>query len=260
VSTDDITRPLVQVLAGGRSDCGPVRAINEDAFAIDDTLGVYLVADGMGGHQAGEIASRIAADSVHGFILRSQAADIDDWPFGQLPELSLDGNRLRNAIALANRRVWRTARSSQALDGMGTTIVAALISGERVIVGHVGDSRLYAWGDGHLEQVTEDDTWAARLPEAQPVDALGRARPGVLTNVLGLDELVSVHITERPWAAGDKLLLCSDGLHGVVGDDALAQVLRDQAEPREAARVLVDLALARGSRDNVTAVVIRRSL
>ena len=125
MSLDDTTRILVRVQVGARSDCGPVRAINEDAFACDESLGLYLVCDGMGGHQAGEIASRIAVDSVHGFIHRSREGDIEEWPFGIDPAMSLDANRLRNAISLANRRVWRTAQSSRALDGIPLAIELA---------------------------------------------------------------------------------------------------------------------------------------
>lgn len=259
----DTTRILVRVQVGARSDCGPVRPINEDAFAMDDGLGVYLVADGMGGHQAGEIASRIAADSVQGFIQRSKTGDpedVEDWPFGQDPEMSLEANRLRNAIALANRRVWRAAQSSKTLDGMGTTIVAALVNGEQIVIGHVGDSRVYTRTAAGFTLATLDDSWAVRAPGAQPLDADGRQRPGVLTSVLGIDESVDVHISERPWAVGDVLLLCSDGLHGVLDGATLEQVLIAYPNPTEAARLLVDLALERGTRDNVTAMVVRRSL
>jgi PPM family protein phosphatase len=260
VSADDTTKILVRIKSGARSECGPVRAINQDAYAIDEGLGIFLVADGMGGHQAGEVASRIAADTVQSFLHRSKAGDVDEWPFGQDPELSLEGNRLRNAIALANRRVWRAAQSSTSLDGMGTTIVSALIAGDQVVIGHVGDSRLYARTADGFAQVTVDDSWAARAPEAQPVDVEGRVRPGVLTSVLGVDESVAVHIEERPWRIGDVLILCSDGLHGVVDEEALEQVLRVHTDPSAIARVLVDLALERGSRDNITAVVVRRDL
>jgi serine/threonine protein phosphatase PrpC len=259
VSADHTTKILVRTQAGARSECGPVRAMNEDAFAIDDTLGLYLVADGMGGHQAGEIAARIAADSVLGFLHRSrEGGDVEDWPFGQDPAFSLEANRLRNAIELANRRVWRAAQSSRALDGMGTTVVAALVAGEQVVIGHVGDSRLYARSTAGLELLTMDDSWAVRVPGAQPVDADGRFRPGVLTSVLGVEESVTVHMAERPWAVGDVLVLCSDGLHGVLDGATLDQTLAAHPDPRAAARILVDLALERGSRDNITAVVVRR--
>jgi PPM family protein phosphatase len=260
VSLDDTTRILVRVQAGARSECGPVRAINEDAFACDENVGIFLVCDGMGGHQAGEIASRIAVDSVQGFIHRSKEGDPEEWPFGLDPALSLDANRLRNAISLANRRVWRTAQSSKSLDGMGTTIVAALLSGEQIIIGHVGDSRLYARTNGEFELLTVDDSWAMRVPDVQPVDSEGRLRPGVLTSVLGIDETVNVHIDERPWEMGHVLILCSDGLHGVLDGTEFDRVVRDTTDPQQAADTLVRLAIDRGTRDNVTAVVVRRSL
>lgn len=260
MSLDDTTRILLRVQAGARSECGPVRAINEDAFACDESLGIFLVCDGMGGHQAGEIASRIAVDSVQGFIHRSKEGDPEEWPFGLDPALSLDANRLRNAISLANRRVWRTAQSSKSLDGMGTTIVAVLLSGEQIIIGHVGDSRLYARTNGGFELLTVDDSWAMRVPDVQPVDSEGRLRPGVLTSVLGIDETVNVHIDERPWEMGHVLILCSDGLHGVLDGAEFDRVVGDGTDPQQAADALVRLAIDRGTRDNVTAVVVRRSL
>jgi len=254
----DDTQILVRVVAGGRSECGPVRAINQDCFAVDDVLRAYLVADGMGGHQAGEIASRLAVDTLTNFLYRSREEDDEEWPFGEDSSLSVEANRVRNAIALANRRVWRAAQSDPALEGMGTTVVAAVVQDDRVIVGHVGDSRLYHSTAGALEQVTTDDSWAVHAPDRQPRDAEGRVRPGVLTSVLGMAEPLTVHVTERKWQAGDALLLCSDGLHGVIDAETMQQTLRSKLHPDEAAAALVDLALERGTRDNVTAVVVRR--
>jgi PPM family protein phosphatase len=255
----DDTQILVRVAAGGRSECGPVRAINQDCYAIDDAQRAYLVADGMGGHQAGEIASRLAVDTFTGFVTRSRENDNEEWPFGKDDGLSFEANRLRNAIALANRRVWRAAQSDPSLEGMGTTMVAVIVMDETIIIGHVGDSRLYHCKAREIEQVTLDDSWAVHAPDHQPRDADGRVRPGVLTSVLGMAEPITVHITERKWKMHDTLLLCSDGLHGVIDAKAIEAVLREPKGDVEAtAGTLVDLALQRGTRDNVTAVVVRR--
>jgi PPM family protein phosphatase len=255
----DDTQILVRVGAGGRSECGPVRAINQDCFAIDEGQKAYLVADGMGGHKAGEIASRLATDTFMNFVNRTRADERAEWPFGQDSGLSFEANRLRNAIALANRKVWRSAQSDPRLEGMGTTMVAVIVIDDTIAIGHVGDSRLYHCSAKAIEQVTLDDSWAVHAPDHQPRDADGRVRPGVLTSVLGMAEPITVHVTERKWDVNDSLVLCSDGLHGVVDATSIEQILHEtQSDPDRAASKLVDMALARGTRDNVTAVVVRR--
>src|ERR671910_2638682 len=151
------------VLAQAVSDAGPVRKNNEDSWAVEDDLQLYVVADGMGGHSAGEVASRLAVEALVGFIRRSHEETAVSWPYGIDPTLSLQANRLRTAINLANRRIFRAAESHDDYTGMGTTIVCALIADGRLIVGHVGDSRLYRWDGTTLSQLTQDDTWAAAL-------------------------------------------------------------------------------------------------
>jgi len=255
----DDTQILVRVGAGGRSECGPVRAINQDCFAIDDAQKAYLVADGMGGHKAGEIASRLATDTFMSFVKKTRVDDGTEWPFGQKSELSVEGNRLRNAIALANRKVWHAAQADPRLEGMGTTMVAVIVIDDTIAIGHVGDSRLYHCTAKAIEQVTLDDSWAVHAPDQQPRDADGRVRPGVLTSVLGMAEPITVHVTERKWDVNDTLVLCSDGLHGVIDAETIEKVLHEtQNDPDVASRRLVDMALERGTRDNVTAVVVRR--
>jgi serine/threonine protein phosphatase PrpC len=236
-----------------------VRAINQDCFAIDDAQKAYLVADGMGGHKAGEIASRLAADTFMNFVKQTRVDEAADWPFGQEDGLSIEANRLRNAIALANRRVWHSAQEDPRLEGMGTTMVAVIVIDDNIAIGHVGDSRLYHCTATAIEQVTLDDSWAVHAPDHQPRDADGRVRPGVLTSVLGMAEPITVHITERKWEVNDTLVLCSDGMHGVIDAKTIERVLHEtQNDPDVASRRLVDMALERGTRDNVTAVVVKR--
>ena len=151
------------IQAHAESNTGPVRTVNEDSWLIQGELGLFAVADGMGGHNAGEVASRLALDALSGFIGRS-ASDSDlSWPYGVDPELSFQANRLRTGIHLANRRVFRAAESRDDYTGMGTTLVSVLVHEKRVIVGHVGDSRVYRLTDGELSPVTQDDSWAAAL-------------------------------------------------------------------------------------------------
>src|SRR5262245_6241147 len=205
----------------------------------------------MCGHEACEVASRLAIEAISGFIRRS-ASDTDfSWPYGLDGSLSYDGNRLRTAIHLANRRVFRAAESNDDYSGMGTTIVGLLVNGSTVAIGHVGDSRMYLLRDGQIEQITQDDSWAATVlahdPRAARTDVSHHPMRNVLTNALGAREQVDVHLTERDLQPGDVMLLCSDGLHGVLDGEALRGILEQQADVELAARELVTAALDRGS-------------
>lgn len=243
------------------SDVGRVRKTNEDAYFADPEMRLFAVADGMGGHEAGEVASRLALEALSAFIRRS-AADTDfSWPYGLDGTLTFDGNRLRTAIHLANRRVFRAAETNDDYSGMGTTIVTLLLNGAHIAIGHVGDSRLYLLRDGQLTQMTRDDSWAATIlahnPKAHPAELANHPMRNVLTNALGAREQVDVHLAEHDLRPGDTLLLCSDGLHGVLDAVALARTLEQHPAPEPAARTLVQQALDGGSRDNVTALVVR---
>jgi protein phosphatase len=246
----------------GISETGPVRKTNEDRFAIDEQLQLLIVADGMGGHQAGEVASSLAVETIIGFVQRSQEEGECSWPYGIDPALSLGSNRLRTAIHLANRRVFRAAEKYDDYTGMGTTVVSALVSGSRMSVGHAGDSRLYVLSDGKLTQLTRDDTWQATVlaggGDLQTASALaGFPLQHVLTNVLGAQERAVIHLQEYDLKGGETILLCSDGLHNVLSDGDLTRHLHtDEPLPDLGAR-LIEAALAGGGRDNVTAVLGR---
>ncbi len=249
------------IRAFGVSDAGRVRKTNEDKFVSEPQLGLFAVADGMGGHKAGEVAARLAIEAVTGFISRSDQDYDVTWPYGIDDTLSFDGNRLRTAIFLANRKVFRAAESSDDYGGMGTTIVGLLISGAHASVGSVGDSRVYLLSAGTLEQVTRDDTWAATIlaqdPEMRIEDIEHHPMRNVLTNVLGGRPTVDVHVAERVLLGGEVLLLCSDGVHGVLDSAALTRILESTEDVAVAAQAIVDAALEAGSRDNVTALVVR---
>ena len=173
--------------AHGVTDRGRVRPTNEDCFAIDDRLNLSVVADGMGGHNAGEVASRIAVEAVVEFIGRDKAEAPS--PFGCDESLSEAGNLVRTAILLANLQVLETAGTSPHYAGMGTTIVAALVTENRLIVGHVGDSRLYLLRGGNLRQLTTDDSWMATMlaqdPTVDPIALQRHPRRTALTNGIG---------------------------------------------------------------------------
>jgi protein phosphatase len=225
--------------AFGSSDQGPVRQTNEDCFGLDDRSCLCVVADGMGGHNGGEVASRLAVDCVTEYIAKSAATPV--WPFGFDSSLSDAANLLRTAIHTANRKILDTATERRDLSGMGTTIVAALVHGGMLAIAHVGDSRLYTFAAGTLRLLTRDDTWA-----------LNR---NVLTNVLGSRSQVEVHMAEVPIAAGELVILTTDGVHGVVDDLALRDLVAVGDEPQVLANRLVREALNKGSRDNCTVVV-----
>jgi protein phosphatase len=241
--------------AFGATDRGRFRHTNEDCFHIDARRRLCVVADGLGGHRAGEVAARVAVDTVVEWM-----GDARSWPFGYDGALSEAGNRLRTAIQLANLQVLEVAGTSSRYSGMGTTIVAAMVVGRTLAVAHAGDSRLYLFSHRHLRQLTADDTWiAAVLADDPGADSLlRRCHPmrHAVTNVVGTRPAPDVHVVEEPLFGGELLALTTDGVHGVLEDEEIARILRgpeDAAMPRE----LIRAALAGGSDDNCTAVVGR---
>ena len=258
-----LSRPgaRTRIRACGVSDIGRVRSTNEDMFIADLERRLFAVADGMGGHSAGEVASRLAVEAMTEFIRRSEEPDpAFIWPYGSDPALSRGANRLRTAIQLANANIFRAGESREDYNRMGTTIVGLLVDATQVAIGHVGDSRLYLLAGGRLEQLTQDDSWAATVlaqdPTLSPADLARHPMRNVLTNVLGAREHVDVHLSERAIRAGDVMLLSSDGLHGAVDDEGIRDILLNTPDVEQAARRLVETAVERGSRDNVTAVVV----
>lgn len=253
--------------AFGLSDKGRVRPTNEDCFAIQEDLGLLVIADGMGGHKAGEVAARLAVETVVGAVRHAANDDEDgdieaaDWPFGFDPALSRNGNILRTAVHMANARILETAMSDVRCAGMGTTVVAARASGGAIAVAHAGDSRLYIFADGRLRPMTLDDSWMATvLAHDPPADALllqHHPMRNALTNVVGSRARTDVHVTEAPLTGGELLLLTTDGVHGVLDEHRIGELLLAEEDPGAIARNLIASALTRGSRDNCTAVVAR---
>lgn len=264
--------------AYGSTDKGPLRPINEDCFGIDERLGLCIVADGMGGHNAGEVAARMAVDAVTDYLRsaklsRPRGCDLPPgpgdpggassdplqvaWPFGFEPSLSDAGNLLRTAVLTANAQVHEAAVAVDEYAGMGTTIVVALVHGGRLSVAHVGDSRLYVFGPP-LRQLTHDDSWTAMVlaTDAGADPALLQHHPmrNALTNVVGVRACTEVHVAEEALRGGELIMLTTDGVHGVLDEERVERVL-SEGDLRAAPQRLVAAALARGSRDNCTAVV-----
>jgi PPM family protein phosphatase len=257
--------------AYGVTDTGRIRESNEDCFALDEEVQLYVVADGMGGHNAGEVAARLAVDSIVEFIRETSGPQpfggTDPtrsetlWPFGFDPALSAGGNRIRTAIHYANAEILEASMTIDRYSGMGTTVVAALVDDGRLSVGHVGDSRLYVLSKGRLRGLTRDDSWMTALlahdPTADP--AVMRLHPmgSALTNVVGARTRTDVHVTEEELSGGEILVLLTDGVHGVLDDRWLERFVKGSDDVRAIAATLVDAALLRGSRDNCTALVAR---
>ncbi len=236
---------------------GPVRAANEDHLLLDAEVGLFVVADGMGGHQAGEVASHLAVATVADAIRAEYGARGAGSDVGSAGDLA--ASRLKGALQRANARVYTTGAADPSLVGMGTTITALLMGPSDVVIGSVGDSRAYLVRGGTTLQLTHDDTWLASLLGGDGArDAAARAHPmrHVLTHIVGSrdgsePELVSVAVQPE-----DVFVLTTDGLHNVVDDFTIGQ-LAVSGPPEQAARRLVDEALVRRTTDNVTVVVVR---
>ena len=243
----------------GWSDTGCVRQHNEDRILVDDTLSLYIVADGMGGHNHGEVAAEMAVKIIQRYIDTSRNLQEITWPFGYDFERSANENRLSTAIRLASRQVWEKGKQAPELDGMGTTVVALLLETNVATVASVGDSRVYLFSGGALEPLTIDDTWVEHMVRQGTLAASEVAQHpmrNVLTQAAGSRSSVEVQLVERRIAGGDRLLLSSDGLHGVVTEEEVRRILKGAGDTETAAKQLVEAALDLGGPDNVSCVVV----
>jgi len=245
--------------AHGVTDTGSVRPHNEDTILTDVRLGLFIVADGMGGVNAGEVASRLAVDAIHDFIERSVEERDDTWPFGLDRALTQGGNRVRTAVMLANAAVHRTGEQQEHLNGMGTTVAVLLIDERSASICGVGDSRVYLVRRGRLTQLTTDHTWVETIrsqdPTIEPEVLARHPMRHVLTSVVGGDSDLDVTVLEQPLETGDRLVMCSDGVYRGVSDDLLRE-LATKGTPQTAAQAILDAALDLDGRDNVSAIVI----
>jgi serine/threonine protein phosphatase PrpC len=247
----------MELTVGSRTDVGP-RKMNQDHFGWWPELGLYVVADGMGGHNAGEVASHLAVETIRSFIEESATVTDITWPFGIEVKNSIDVNRLTTAVRLANRKIYNEGTKSPELNGMGTTVVAALVVGDRVAIVSVGDSRVYRFRDGALEQLTKDDTWLASVLGAEGAEDADQSHPlrHVLTSVVGTKDDVKPGSREEALQAGDTFVLCTDGVHGKLDTAALTVLLKGTTTAADRAATIVNEAITRGTTDNATALVI----
>ena len=234
--------------SAARTDVGLRRRANEDRYAIAAPLGLYLVADGMGGHTAGQVASDLAAQSAVRALETLEDA-----------EASLT-EKLRYSVAAANREIFGTAQAKPHMAGMGTTLVALLAGRTRIALAHVGDSRAYLIRGGRIRQLTDDHSLVAELVRRQEISeraARGHPHRHVLTRALGVRRSVEADLAELTPAVDDTFVLCSDGLTSHVQDDEIATTVLGAADLEGACDRLVDMANARGGEDNITVVLVR---
>jgi len=244
-----------------RTDPGLRRNSNEDSYCTRPDLGLFVVADGMGGHVAGEVASRVAVEMIQTFIAETAGADKNrTWPFPFEPAISLEGNRLKAAFRLANRKIANEMADKADLRGMATTASAVLTGKRTACLAHVGDSRIYAMRNGTLKQLTHDHSWVEEQVRAGTMtEAAARQHPwrNVVTRALSGGTDPDIDTIEISPAPEERLLLCSDGLSGVVSHDRIEGILGDRSLTLDQiCDRLVAAANEGGGPDNVTALVI----
>lgn len=227
---------------GAKTDVGLKRSQNEDSLYADHELGLYVVCDGLGGHNAGEVASRLAVEVIQKHMWEAHGNATLPLIGEYERAFSLHTNRLASAIRLANQVIYSAAKSQPAQEGMGTTVVSAALNGSRLSVAHVGDSRLYLVREQTIRSLTTDHTVVKEQV--------------LLTRALGIEESVEVDLDERWLARGDVLLLCSDGLTRGVRPPEILDTICRACEPQAACERLVELANAAGGEDNTTVVLI----
>jgi serine/threonine protein phosphatase PrpC len=242
----------------GRTDVGRRRSRNEDSILVGD--GILVVCDGMGGHQAGDVASRIGVDTIGAFISRSEADPELTWPYGFDPSVSFDANRVRTAIKLANRAIYMRAAAEDEYAGMGTTVAATIVSRAdetRFTYGHIGDSRIYLVRGGQMPQLTRDDS-LANSAWADADAGVGTVMKNVLTKALGVRPEVEFDVAVHDLLDGDIVLLCSDGLTNMLEDPAILEIVaRNDEHLEKTCDALVESANARGGRDNISVLLLR---
>jgi PPM family protein phosphatase len=242
------------------TDVGRKRKGNEDSLFVNPQQHLFVVADGMGGHAAGEVASKIAVDSINEFVCLTSGDEEITWPFGLDENISYDGNRLKTSVRYANRKVLEATQERADYEGMATTVAAVLVDGEQANVAHVGDSRVYLHRDGELKQLTSDHSWVNEQIQSGIISAdQARSHPlrNVVTRALGGKPDLQVDMQLHTMKEADTLLLCSDGLTGMLPDDEINTVLNDAGgDVKAAAQSLVDAANARGGDDNITVLLI----
>jgi serine/threonine protein phosphatase PrpC len=253
---------MAPIEAFGLTDVGKKRKHNEDAYALDAEEGLFIVADGMGGHAAGEVAAKITVETIGEFIAATRQKEEATWPFKYNHELHFNSNRLAVAIEKANERVMSAVAAQPWLKGMGTTVVAGLLNEKILSLAHVGDSRAYLYRDGELTLLTDDHSWVQEQVSAGILteeEAKTHPLKNVVTRALGGGPSVSPDLREMEFSRGDAFLFCSDGLTTMLSDDEIRDSVAagQSKDPQALCEALVDLANQKGGVDNITVVFVR---
>lgn len=265
--TSGARKAAFTIAFSAQTDVGLVREGNEDSLLAHPGADLYVVADGMGGHNCGEVASQFAVEAMMAFYdsddITKRVKAAHKQAVKQLPKSSRDPSfhalRLRKAAESANISVYRLSQQHEALRDMGTTIVAAAFSGSRLYLANVGDSRVYRMRRGELVQLTEDHSLVneyLKMNMLRPEDVETFPYKNVIVRAVGLHERVTVDVTWTTVKVGDQILLCSDGLTDLVKDDVIARILDDADSPDEATAALVECAKDAGGHDNITALLL----
>lgn len=248
----------MRMVVAGKTDVGCVRKHNEDNFLMDASLGLFVVADGLGGHAAGEVASQIVVDKVGQFISETVEQD-RTWPMEYDVSLPFDGNRLKAALMLSDQAIVDDIRSNPERESMGSTVVACLVHGRKITLVHVGDSRAYLLNGSGIRQVTRDHSWVAEQVAngiLTPDEARKHPFRNVITQALGNGGDLDVAVQELEIHELDRLLLCSDGLSGMVPDDMILDIVQKASSLQVAADRLIERAKENGGEDNITVVIV----
>jgi serine/threonine protein phosphatase PrpC len=250
----------LRIEVAGETNVGMKRAHNEDNFSIIEEGGLYIVADGMGGHASGEVASKMAVDSLKEFF-ESTANDPErTWPYKMDRSRGYEENRLITGIKLANLRIYESAQRDSRQRGMGTTIVSLFAVEDGVYVAHVGDSRVYRVRDGKIELLTEDHSLLndyIKMRRLTPEEIANFPHKNVIVRALGMKDTVKVDTRYEQPRAGDVYVLCSDGLCGPISDDEILELVVEHQDLRTAASKLIERANSNGGPDNITVVLAR---
>jgi serine/threonine protein phosphatase PrpC len=250
----------MRVRFAGDTNVGMKRAHNEDSLYLPEFERLAIVADGMGGHASGEVASKLAVETISGFFKTTQDEQQLTWPFKMDRGHRYDINRLITAIKLANLKIHEQAQRDPNCHGMGTTVISTLFLDDALIVGHVGDSRLYRRREGVFEQLTEDHSLLndyIKMKHLSPDEIAAFPHKNVIVRALGMRDTVQVDIHVDSPRMGDVYVLCSDGLSGMVPDEQIAQIAGNDKDLDGICEELIGLANRNGGLDNVTVIAIR---
>jgi protein phosphatase len=249
-----------RVRFSGDTNVGMKRDHNEDAFFLPVNERIAIVADGMGGHASGEVASRMAVDAIVGYFHETENEQQITWPFKVDRGHGQDINRMTTAIKLANQRIFEEAERKPECQGMGTTVVAALFLDDALIIGHAGDSRMYRVREGAIDQITEDHSLLndyVRMKRLSESEIAAFPHKNVIVRALGMKPSVEVDVIVDQPRLGDLYMLCTDGLSGMVPDPELADIATSESDLDKLCERLITTANAHGGLDNITVVCAR---